>query len=103
MRTQHLMALPLLLAGSLALAQQALTAVEVRADSEMSLRISCDNPIKPSIQEVDRILGVTDEGQSYGLRRKLMDAAAEACAAGEPRIQVSRGSDGQALAWKPRK
>ena len=97
------LALPLTLAGGVALAQQSLTTVEVRADSEMSLAIACDTPSKPPIREVDRVLGITDDSQSYLLRRKLMAAAAEACKAGEPKIQVTRGSDGQSLAWKPMK
>ena len=101
MKTNPLVALSMMLAGNAALAQQSLTTVEVRADSEMSLEIACDTPSKPPIQEVDRILGITDDSPSYLLRRKLMAAAAEACKAGDAKIQVTRGTDGQSLAWKP--
>ena len=103
MSNKPFVVLSLVLASSVALAQQSLTTVEVRADSEMSLMIDCDSPGKPSIQDVDRILGITDESQSYGLRRELMNAVAEACRAGEPKIQITRGPDGQSLAWKPMK
>ena len=95
--------LSMMLAGSAAVAQQSLTTVEVRADSEMPLTIACATPSSPPIQEVDRVLGITDKSQSYLLRRKLMAAAAEACEAGEPKIQITRGPDGQSLAWKPMK
>ena len=101
MKTQSLAALAMMLAGNAALAQQSLDTVEVRADSEMSLKIACDNPGKLPIEDVDQILGVTDKSESHLMRRKLMAAVAEACKAGEPRIQVSRGTDGQSLAWKP--
>ena len=89
--------------GGAAVAQQSLTTVEVRADAEMPLTIACAAPSSPPIQEVDRVLGITDKSQSYLLRRKLMAAAAEACAAGEPKIEITRGPDGQSLAWKPMK
>ena len=101
MKSQPLVALAMMMAGSAALAQESLATVEVRADSEMSLQIACATPDKPPIEDVDRVLGVTDKSESHLMRRKLMAAVAEACKAGEPRIQVSRGTDGQSLAWEP--
>ena len=103
MKTNAIVALSMMLAGSAALAQQSLTTVEVRAGSEMSLEIACDTHSKPPVRDVDRVLGITDDSESYLLRRKLMAAVAEACKAAEAKIQVSRGSDGQSLAWKPMK
>lgn len=103
MKTKQMAAVAMMLAGSAAVAQQSLTTVEVRADAEMPLKIACATPSSPPIQDVDRVLGITDKSQSYLLRRKLMAAAAEACAAGEPKIQITRGPDGQSLAWKPMK
>lgn len=101
MNTKQLVAFALVLASSAALAQESLATVEVRAESEMSLNISCSShPAKPSIKEVERVLGITDPSQSSGLRKKLMSAAAEACEAGMPKIQVTRGSDGRSLTWK---
>ena len=98
MKTKLLAVLSLVLAGSAALAQQTLATVEVRAQSEGSVIIACDNPGKPSLKEVERVLGISS--QTANFRNKLMEAAAEACKAGEPRIQVMHDVDGKSLKWK---
>ncbi len=85
--------------GGAAVAQQSLTTVEVRAESERSLMIACDNPSKPSLKEVEHVLAISDPSVAPALRTKLMGAAAEACVAGEPRIQVTRGGS-NSLTWK---
>ena len=99
MSTRLLVALSLALASSAASAQEALTTVEVRAESERSLMIACDSPSKPSLKEVEHVLAISDPSAAPALRTKLMGAAAEACAAGEPRIQVMRGGS-NSLTWK---
>lgn len=99
MSTKRLVALSMALASSAAFAQEALTTVEVRAESERSLMIACDNPSKPSLKEVEHVLAISDPSVAPALRTKLMGAAAEACAVGEPRIQVVRGG-GDSLTWK---
>lgn len=98
MKTKPLAALSLMLAVSAALAQETLASVEVRADSEGSLVVACDKPSKPSLKEVERVLGISS--QTANFRNKLMGAAAEACKAGEPRIQVMHDVDGKSLKWK---
>jgi hypothetical protein len=95
---KQLVALPFLLASSAALAQQSLPTVEVRVDSERSMVIACSNPHKPEAKDVERVLQITDPKQTPGLRKQLMEAAAEGCKAGIPRIQVTR--TGTALKWK---
>lgn len=90
----------LLLAGGAALAQSTLPTVEVRAETEETLSIACQDPAPPSLKDVERVLGISDPAQSPGLRKKLMGVAEEACAAGEPRIQVLRGASGKGLTWK---
>ena len=102
MSTKRLVALSLVLASGATLAQEALTSVEVRAESELSLTIACDSPSKPSLKEVERVLSITEVGEANGLRNKLMEAAAEACAAKTPSILVSRNAAG-GVTWKPAK
>ena len=99
MSTKLLVALSLALASSAASAQEALTTVEVRAESERSLMIACDSPSKPSLKDVEHVLAISDPSAAPALRTKLMGAAAEACAAGEARIQVTRGGS-NSLTWK---
>ena len=94
-----LVVLSMVLASSAADAQQSFTTVEVRAESERSLMIACDKPSKPSLKEVEHVLAISDPSVAPALRTKLMGAAAEACAVGEPRIQVVRGG-GDSLTWK---
>ena len=99
MITKRLVALSLVLASGAALAQEPLTTVEVRAESEASLTIACDNPSEPSLKEVESVLAISDPSAAAGMRTTLMGAAAEACAAGEARIQVQRGGS-NSLTWK---
>ena len=99
MSTKLLVALSMALASGAASAQEALTTVEVRAESERSLMIACDNPSKPSLKEVEHVLAISDPSVAPALRTKLMGAAAEACVAGEARIQVTRGGS-NSLTWK---
>lgn len=100
MNTRHFVALALAFASGAALAQTTIGSVVVRADSEMSLTIACNSPAKPSLKEVEQVLAIKDPTRTNGLRTKLMSAAAEACKAGEPKIQVSRSADGKSLTWK---
>ena len=99
MSKKLLVALSMALASSATHAQEALSTVEVRAESERSLVIACDNPAKPSLKEVEHVLAISDTSVAPALRTKLMGAAAEACAAGEARIQVTRGGS-NSLTWK---
>jgi hypothetical protein len=64
--------------------------------------MACVNPEEPSLQDVQDVLNVSDPAQAPGLRTKLMGAAAEACAAKEPKIMVMRSASG-GLTWKPMK
>lgn len=98
MKTKPLATLSLMLASGAALAQTTLATVEVRAKSEQSLTIACDNPSNPSLKDVERVLGISR--QTANFRNKLMSAAAEACKAGEPRIRVMHDIDGKSLKWK---
>ena len=98
MKTRPLIVFFLLFASGAALAQATLATVEVRAKSGQSLTIACDNPSKPSLKDVERVLGISS--QTANFRNKLMSAAAEACKAGSPRIQVMHDVDGKSLKWK---
>ena len=78
-----------------------LQTIEVRADeSERTMVIACVDPATPNLQEVGRVLAVTNPADLNGLRDKLMEVASEACAAKQPRISVSRTASGS-LTWKP--
>jgi hypothetical protein len=98
MGPKQLVALPFVLASSVALAQQSLPTVEVRVDSERSIVIACSNPSKPEMKDVERVLQITDSKQTPGLRKQLMAAAAEGCKAGIPSILVTR--TGTSLKWE---
>ena len=94
-----LLSLSASLAASAAFAQQ-LPSVQVTAEAaEEYLTISCTEPTPPELADLTRILGVTDPSRAQDLRKKTMDAAAEACRAGEPRILVQRTQSG--VSWKP--
>ena len=97
MRTAKVVALSVaLFASGSALAQEALSAIEVKAEeSQRTLTIE-----EPSLKEVEQVLAVNDPAQAKALRDKLMGAAAEACAKQVPKILVSRTASG-ALTWKP--
>ncbi|TWI05909.1 hypothetical protein IP90_00171 [Luteimonas cucumeris] len=101
MKYRMSVALPLLLASTAVIAQQALPAVEVRAETEESLTVDCLDPREPSLKDVERVLAINDPTQTVGLRSKLMTAAAEACAASAARIKVARTGSGKALTWEP--
>jgi hypothetical protein len=89
--------------GSAAAQDSSLQTIEVRAqDVDTAIVIACANPETPSLQEVERVLSITEVGQANGLRNKLMEAAAEACAAQTPAILVSRNASG-GVTWKPAK
>ena len=98
MSRKLLVALGLVLASSAVLAQQNLATVEVRGDSERSMVIACNNPGKPDMKDVERVLQITDSKQTRSLSKQLMGAAAEGCKAGEPRIMVTRS--GTSLKWE---
>jgi hypothetical protein len=101
MRRAHVVALSLVLASGSALAQEALTTIEVKAEeSDRTLTLSCTDPTEPSLKEVEQVLAISDPAQVNGLRAKLMDAAAEACSRQVPKIVVSRTAKG-AVTWKP--
>ena len=89
--------------GSAAAQDSSLQTIEVRAqDVDTTIVIACSNPEQPSLQEVSRVLSITEVGEANGLRTKLMEAAAEACAAKTPAILVSRNAAG-GVVWKPAK
>jgi hypothetical protein len=101
MRIAQIVASSLVVAASGMATAQELRTIEVTVEeSSRTMVLDCINPAKPSLKEVDRVLTVADPAQSAGLRTKLMEAAAEACAAREPKILVSRGANG-GLTWKP--
>ena len=79
MSTKRFVVLSLVLASSAVTAQQSLTTVEVRAESEHSLTIACNDPGMPSLKDVELVLNINDPALATGLRTKLMVAAAEAC------------------------
>lgn len=83
-----------------AAAQETLPEVEVRAETGEVVTIACSDPAQPSNDDVQRVLGLNDPALVPGMRKKLMEAAAEACNAGEPRIEVSRTATGRDLTWK---
>ena len=90
-----------LFASAGALAQEALGAIEVKAEeSGRVLNIACSDPQTPTLKEVEEVLSVSDPAQSNKLRDKLMGAAAEACSQKVPKILVTRGANGS-LTWKP--
>ena len=107
MRTPHVVALSLVVFGigiGIAAAQDtSLKTVEVTAEEgKHAITMACVNPEEPSLQDVQDVLNVSDPAQAPGLRTKLMGAAAEACAAKEPKIMVMRSASG-GLTWKPMK
>ena len=90
-----------LFASAGALAQEALGAIEVKAEeSDRTISIACNDPAQPSLKEVEEVLSINDPTQSKGLRDKLMAAAAEACTQKVPKILVTRSATGS-LTWKP--
>lgn len=99
MSTKQMVALSLALVSSAAIAQSTFDAVEVRAQSEDELSIACNSPSMPRLQEVERVLAISDSTQTATLRNKLMGAAAEACKAGVSRIMVTRDVRGKSLTW----
>lgn len=100
MATRLVVAMSLALVAGAVCAQATLPTVEVRAETEETLSIACQDPAPPSLKDVERVLAISDPAQTAGLRKKLMGAAREACDAGEPRIQVMRGGNGKGLTWK---
>jgi hypothetical protein len=101
MRIAHLVALSLVVAASGAASAQELATIEVRAEeSKQSITLSCKEPNSPSLQDVSRVLAISDPATTNDMRTKLLEVAAEACAKNEPRIIVSRTGSGS-LTWKP--
>ena len=101
MSTKRLVVLSLVLVSGVVTAQQGLTTVEVYAETERSLTIACNDPSTPSLKDVESVLSVNDPALTPGLRTKLMAAAAEACTAGESKIEVTRTASGKSFTWKP--
>lgn len=99
---QVVAAVSLVVAVGTAVAQEPpLQTIEVRAEeSQRTIVIACVDPTTPALKEVERVLAVSDPAQAPELRTKLMEVAAEACAARQPRISVSRTASGS-LTWKP--
>ena len=102
MRIAQVVALSVVVfASGSALAQEALTAIEVKAEaSDRTMTISCVDPAEPSLKDVEQVLAISDPAQANGLREKLMEAAAEACTKQVPKILVSRTGNGK-ITWKP--
>lgn len=98
MRIQLLIALPALLVGGVAAAQQTLPAIEVRGDTE-TVQVSCTQPETVTADDVERVLSIEDPTTTRILRNKFIAVVSEACAAGVPRILVTRGSHHD-LSWK---
>jgi hypothetical protein len=98
MRIQLLFALPALLVGGLAAAQQTLPAIEVRGDTE-TVQVSCTQPDTVTADDVTRVLSIEDPTDTRVLRNKFIAVVAEACEAGVPHIMVTRGSHND-LSWK---
>ncbi len=101
MKSKSLVALTLLLLSAPALAQQDISSVEVRPQSQATLDFACASSAKPSAVDVERILHVNDRSQTAGLRTQLMGAIGEACNAGVPTIVVQRAASGQSVTWRP--
>lgn len=104
MNVLQLAATSLLLSSSAALANEPLPTVEVNAASNeenngYAVSISCKAPVKPSSSEVAQVLSTTTQEQVRLLTPKLMRAASEGCAAGIPKIVVTRSSNGRSLTW----
>jgi hypothetical protein len=99
---QVVAAVSLVVAVGTAVAQEPpLQTIEVRAEeTQKTMVIACTDPATPNLKEVERVLAVSDPAQAPELRTKLMEVAAEACAARQPRINVSRTASGS-LTWKP--
>jgi hypothetical protein len=98
MRIQLLFALPALLVGGVAAAQQTLPAIVVRGDTE-TVQVSSTQPDTVTADDVKRVLTIDDPGSTRVLRNKFIGVVSEACAAGIARIQVTRGSHDE-LSWK---
>jgi hypothetical protein len=103
MRIAHAVAISLAVMAGPAIAQE-LTAVEVQAeeDAEKTMTVSCVDPAEPSLQDVGRVLSLSDPSKAEPLRGKLMAAAAEACAKQEPKITVMRTQNNK-VTWKAKK
>jgi hypothetical protein len=101
MRIAHLVALSLFVAATGAATAQELATVEVRAeDGKQAITLSCKEPNNPSLDEVSRVLAISDPATTNEMRTKLLEVAAEACAKHTPSILVSRTGSGS-LTWKP--
>lgn len=103
MRIAHAVAISLAVMAGPAIAQE-LTTVEVQAeeDAEKTMTVSCVDPAEPSLQDVGRVLSLSDPSKAEPLRGKLMAAAAEACAKQEPKITVMRTQNNK-VTWKAKK
>ena len=90
MDRKRLVALPFVLASGVALAQQSMPTVEVRRRLREIDGHHLQPPAQAKAKDVERVLQIPDPKQTPGLRKQLMEAAAEGCKAGIPRIQVTR-------------
>lgn len=100
-------AIPTLLLAGMALAQQpeptelpAVRVMVMHGGPEEFVTVSCKTPDEMTMDDVHRVLDVKDPTKVVGLRKQLVAAATEACAASIEKIMVSRTGDSSDVTWK---
>jgi hypothetical protein len=101
MNTRTIVFTALLLASGSALAQTAqLQTIEVRPMEGATgsvMNFDCNALERPTQEQTQALLAIHDETQVREMRKTLMEAVTDACAAGTPVLVIERGQNGRSL------